>query len=284
MANAGLPGTSGFVGEFLVIIASFHASFWYAFLAATTLVLGAAYTLWLVKRVVFGAVGNDHVAELHGPERARIPGARGAGGRACCSLGLWPAPIARRRCDPTLGEQLDAAMIQRSSSAMNPDVRHADSDLVARRAGDLPARRDLRRCCWSTCSCDDDQRWRRSCCRCWRWSGRRGSRCDTSVDVACVAFGGSYVVGSARRRAEDVRVRRRRGGVPVLARDTSQKRGLLKGEFFVLGAVRAARDHGAWCRRTACVTLYLGVELLALVAVCDGGVQSRLRASPPRRR
>src|SRR5689334_8854198 len=64
LANTGLPGTSGFVGEFLVIIASFKASFWYSVLAAVTLVLGAAYTLWLVKRVVFGPVANDHVAVL----------------------------------------------------------------------------------------------------------------------------------------------------------------------------------------------------------------------------
>ena len=55
LANCGLPGTSGFVGEFMVIIASFKASFWFALLAATTLMLGAAYTLWMVKRVVFGA-------------------------------------------------------------------------------------------------------------------------------------------------------------------------------------------------------------------------------------
>ena len=64
MANAGLPGTSGFVGEFLVILASFKANFWYAFLAATTLIIGAAYTLWMVKRVIFGAVANDKVAKL----------------------------------------------------------------------------------------------------------------------------------------------------------------------------------------------------------------------------
>ena len=64
MANAGLPGTSGFVGEFLVILASFKASFWYAFLAATILILGAAYTLWMVKRVIFGEVANDKVAKL----------------------------------------------------------------------------------------------------------------------------------------------------------------------------------------------------------------------------
>ncbi len=64
MANAGLPGTSGFVGEFMVILASFRADFWFAFLAATTLIIGAAYTLWMVKRVVFGEVANEGVAAL----------------------------------------------------------------------------------------------------------------------------------------------------------------------------------------------------------------------------
>jgi NADH-quinone oxidoreductase subunit M len=64
MANAGLPGTSGFVGEFMVILASFQQHPVIAFFAATTLVLGAAYTLWMVKRVVFGKVANHHVAEL----------------------------------------------------------------------------------------------------------------------------------------------------------------------------------------------------------------------------
>jgi NADH-quinone oxidoreductase subunit M len=64
MANSGLPGTSGFVGEFMVILASFKANFWFAFLAATTLILGAAYSLWMVKRVVFGEVANDNVRQL----------------------------------------------------------------------------------------------------------------------------------------------------------------------------------------------------------------------------
>ncbi len=64
MANSGLPGTSGFVGEFMVILASFKANFWYALLAATTLVLGAAYSLWMVKRVVFGEVANEAFAQL----------------------------------------------------------------------------------------------------------------------------------------------------------------------------------------------------------------------------
>ncbi len=64
MANSGLPGTSGFVGEFMVILGAVKANFWYAFAAAMTLIFGAAYTLWMYKRVVFGAVANSHVAEL----------------------------------------------------------------------------------------------------------------------------------------------------------------------------------------------------------------------------
>ncbi|MEO8002871.1 MAG: NADH-quinone oxidoreductase subunit M [Arenimonas sp.] len=64
MSNAGLPGTSGFVGEFMVILAAFQQSPVTAFFAAMTLILGAAYTLWMVKRVIFGAVANHHVAEL----------------------------------------------------------------------------------------------------------------------------------------------------------------------------------------------------------------------------
>jgi NADH-quinone oxidoreductase subunit M len=64
MANVGLPGTSGFVGEFMVILGAMKANFWYAFAAASTLVFGAAYTLWMYKRVIFGAVANSHVAKL----------------------------------------------------------------------------------------------------------------------------------------------------------------------------------------------------------------------------
>ena len=64
MANAGLPGTSGFVGEFMVILAAVRFNFWVAFAAATTMIVGAAYTLWMYKRVVFGAVSNHHVATL----------------------------------------------------------------------------------------------------------------------------------------------------------------------------------------------------------------------------
>ncbi len=93
LANAGLPGTSGFVGEFMVILASFKAGFWYAFLASITLILGAAYTLWLVKRVVFGAVANTAVASLVDiSAREMLILVLVAGG--VLWLGLWPAPIA----------------------------------------------------------------------------------------------------------------------------------------------------------------------------------------------
>jgi NADH-quinone oxidoreductase subunit M len=64
MANSGLPGTSAFVGEFMVIMGAIKVNFWYAFAAASTLIFGAAYTLWMYKRVIFGAVANHHVAEL----------------------------------------------------------------------------------------------------------------------------------------------------------------------------------------------------------------------------
>ena len=64
MANAGLPGTSGFVGEFMVILGALQANFWYAFLAAMTLIVGAAYTLWMVKRVFWGPVNNPEVNSL----------------------------------------------------------------------------------------------------------------------------------------------------------------------------------------------------------------------------
>jgi NADH-quinone oxidoreductase subunit M len=92
LANSGLPATSGFVGEFLVILASFRADFWYAFLAGLTLILGAAYTLWMVKRVIFGAVANENVAALTDLD-AREFVVLGVLALAVLALGLWPAPL-----------------------------------------------------------------------------------------------------------------------------------------------------------------------------------------------
>jgi NADH-quinone oxidoreductase subunit M len=92
MANTGLPGTSGFVGEFMVILASFKANFWIAFLAATTLILAAAYTLWLVKRVVFGDIANANVAKLEDINHREFL-VLGILAFVVLLLGVWPAPL-----------------------------------------------------------------------------------------------------------------------------------------------------------------------------------------------
>jgi NADH-quinone oxidoreductase subunit M len=92
MANCGLPGTSGFVGEFMVILAAFQDSPWIALLAAFTLIIGAAYTLWLVKRVVFGEVGNDKVAQMKDLD-AREWIVLGAFAAGVLALGIYPKPL-----------------------------------------------------------------------------------------------------------------------------------------------------------------------------------------------
>jgi len=92
MANAGLPGTSGFVGEFLVILAAVKANFWLGFGAAITLILGAAYTLWMYKRVIFGDVANNNVAKLKdiGSREFWLLGTVAA---AVLAMGIWPKPF-----------------------------------------------------------------------------------------------------------------------------------------------------------------------------------------------
>jgi NADH-quinone oxidoreductase subunit M len=92
MANSGLPGTSGFVGEFMVIMAAIKVNFWYAFFAATTLITGAAYTLWMYKRVIFGAVVHQGVEELTdiGRRETLILAILAA---AVLGLGLYPLPL-----------------------------------------------------------------------------------------------------------------------------------------------------------------------------------------------
>jgi len=93
MANAGLPGTSGFVGEFMVILGSGRTNVWYAAAAATTLIFGAAYTLWMYKRVVFGAVANRHVAALPDLDR-RERLVLGLLAAPVLVMGIWPDPFA----------------------------------------------------------------------------------------------------------------------------------------------------------------------------------------------
>ena len=92
MANSGLPGTSGFVGEFLVILSAFQVNIWFAVLAATTLIFGAAYTLWMYKRVIFGEVANDKVASLT-DITYREAAILAALAFFVLFMGLWPNPF-----------------------------------------------------------------------------------------------------------------------------------------------------------------------------------------------
>jgi NADH-quinone oxidoreductase subunit M len=93
MANAGLPATSGFIGEFMVILGAVKYNFWIGLLAATALILGAAYSLWLAKRVIFGEVGNAHVAELFDLNKREFF-MLGLLAIAVLAMGIYPAPFA----------------------------------------------------------------------------------------------------------------------------------------------------------------------------------------------
>src|SRR5499427_367323 len=92
MANAGLPATSGFIGEFLVILAAVKVNFWLGFTAATIMVLGAAYTLWMYKRVIYGAIANDHVRELSDINRREF-WMLGSVALLVLWMGIWPRPF-----------------------------------------------------------------------------------------------------------------------------------------------------------------------------------------------
>ncbi len=92
LANCGLPATSGFVGEFMVILGAVKFNFWIGLLAATALIFGAAYSLWLVKRVLFGAVANHHVAQLVDLNKREFF-MLGVLAVAVIAMGLYPAPF-----------------------------------------------------------------------------------------------------------------------------------------------------------------------------------------------
>jgi NADH-quinone oxidoreductase subunit M len=108
MANTGLPGTASFVGEFLVILASFKGNFWYSFLAATALITSAAYTLWMIQRVVFGPVTNDNVAALTDINTREFL-VLFALAIAVLWLGLYPAPLVEV-IEPSLQSVLDVVI------------------------------------------------------------------------------------------------------------------------------------------------------------------------------
>ncbi len=92
MANVGLPGTSGFVGEFMVILSAFKANLWYGTFAALTLVIGAAYTLWMVKRVFFGPVTNENVEQLQDLNKREFA-IMATLAIAIIALGVFPSPL-----------------------------------------------------------------------------------------------------------------------------------------------------------------------------------------------
>jgi NADH-quinone oxidoreductase subunit M len=92
MANSGLPATSGFVGEFMVIMGAMKANFWLALVAATTMIWGAAYTLWMYKRVIFGGVANDHVSALKDLNLREVI-VLGALAIAVLWMGVYPLPV-----------------------------------------------------------------------------------------------------------------------------------------------------------------------------------------------
>ncbi|MDP3560252.1 MAG: NADH-quinone oxidoreductase subunit M [Legionellaceae bacterium] len=92
MANAGLPGTSGFVGEFMVILGCIKSGFWVAFVAATTLILGAAYTLWMVKRVIFGPIENKKIQKLKDLTSFELT-AYGLLAVMVIGMGVYPKPL-----------------------------------------------------------------------------------------------------------------------------------------------------------------------------------------------
>ena len=248
MANSGLPGTSGFVGEFLVILAAFKANFWYALLAATTLVLGAAYTLWLVKRVIFGPVANDHVAELQdlngreflvlgvlavvGAADRRLAGA--AAGRDA-RLDRTPDPA-----DP--GDQAGAAMndahdLRTDYLLAMPEIYLAGAICVvllfdlffARQASGAHGVFSIAACCW--------------------WARRSpGATRPTHVDAdpQRALRGRSAGIG-----AEDRDLPGRRPWRCSTAAAICERKGLQKGEFHVLA-----------------LTALLGILVLASAATC----------------
>ncbi|MEE2982465.1 MAG: NADH-quinone oxidoreductase subunit M [Pseudomonadota bacterium] len=112
MANSGLPGTSGFVGEFLVILTAFKANVWYAIMAGMTLILGAAYTLWMYKRVIYGAVANTAVANLtdiNGREKFIMASLA----LVVLFFGILPAPLF-----DMMGASIDHLVIQISQSKL----------------------------------------------------------------------------------------------------------------------------------------------------------------------
>lgn len=105
MANVGLPGTSGFVGEFMIIMGAIRFNFWIGALAALTLVLSASYTLWMLKRVVFGKIRSPRIAQLVDLNRREIAMFASLA-LIVLMVGLYPKPFTDA-IDPTVARLID---------------------------------------------------------------------------------------------------------------------------------------------------------------------------------
>jgi formate hydrogenlyase subunit 3/multisubunit Na+/H+ antiporter MnhD subunit len=141
LASVGLPGLSGFVGEFLVLIGAFKANTWVAFLAATGLILGAAYALWLYRKIVFGELTKDSLKAITRHEHARDRGVPAAGADHPVDGHLsqfLPRSDGARRRQADRGLQRGAEARPHGGIAMSTEVAHRTRTLVARAARALP--------------------------------------------------------------------------------------------------------------------------------------------------
>ena len=214
LANAGLPGTSGFVGEFLVILAAFKANFWYAFLAATHADprRGLHAVAGQARRVRAGRQRPRR--PVAGRERPRVPRAGRARHRRA-ALGLWPAPLLD--VDAADPRATGAADDDDEALTMNP-ASITRLDLVARGARDVPARGDLRRAARRPVPARRATRWITFVLSLLTLAGAAWITAATGFTERTVGWHGTYVADPLSTPAQDRGLRRRRRRVPVWPR------------------------------------------------------------------
>jgi hypothetical protein len=238
MANSGLPATSGFVGEFMVILAAVKANFWLGAAAATIMILGAAYTLWMYKRVIYGAVANDQVAALTDVNRREF-WLLAAVALLVFWMGLWPKPF----IDVMHNSVADLLATSRRRSCRRRRSRSWSPTSTSRPS-----------CPRSCCSAG-----RASCCSPISSSPIRGGTCrsgsrrrcspgslgsarhDAAAADGCVLRDGRR--RHARRHAQVHELRRRLADAVLFARLQRGTR-VVPGRVVRAGALRAARNDG----------------------------------------
>ena len=260
MANSGLPGTSGFVGEFMVILGTIKVNFWYAFLAATTLIFGAAYTLWMDKRVIYGEVANDERRRAAGREPARVRVPRAARGRGALDGRL--AEALRRRDEPL---HPGAAAPRRAEQALSMNTATFSLATLAPAIPEIVLLALRRARCWSsTSSCASEDRhvtyWlaivslvgTRRAHRVDRRAARRWSPSRACSSTTCMSQVLKVVTLPRRRRDAVLQPH-----VPRGARAAPRR-------VPVPRALRARSGMMVMISAHHFLTLYLGLELMAL--------------------